>query len=117
MEGLGTRLMDELYPLRFVPLFKDYIWGGRRLADWFTAAPANGPIAETWLVSDEAANPSVVADGPLSGVTLGDLTARFGERLLGRPVNGRFPLLLKFLDAEAALSVQVHPTDEQAEKI
>jgi len=108
--------MDELYPLRFHPIFKDYLWGDRRLAGWFPAAPAAGPVAEAWVVSDESAHPSVVADGPLSGLTLGDLVARFGERLLGGPAYGRFPLLLKFLDAQTALSVQVHPTDEQAEK-
>lgn len=106
--------MDELYPLRFAPIFKNYLWGGRRLAEWFPTVPATGPVAEAWLVSDEAVNPSVVANGLLKGATLRTLMEQFGERLLGRPANGRFPLLLKFLDAKAALSVQVHPTDEQA---
>src|SRR5437868_6541616 len=106
--------MDELYPLRFVPIFKDYLWGGRRLADWLPGAPADGPVAEAWLVSDEEAHPSVVADGPLRGLSLRHLTARFGGRVFGRPANGRFPLLLKFLDAKSALSVQVHPTDDRA---
>lgn len=108
--------MDELYPLRFAPIFKDYLWGGRRLAEWFPTAPTNGPIAEAWLVSDEAAHPSVVADGPLAGHTLRQLMEQFGERLLGHSSQGRFPLLLKFLDAQSALSVQVHPTDDEAKK-
>jgi mannose-6-phosphate isomerase len=108
-----------LYPLRFQPIFKDYLWGGRRLAEWFPSAPNAGPLAEAWLVSDEPANPSIVAEGPLQGRTLHDLTREYGRRLLGKPVqrNGRFPLLLKFLDAADALSVQVHPSDEQAAKI
>src|SRR5260370_28243138 len=106
--------MDELYPLRFAPIFKDYVWGGRRLAEGYDSAPAVGPVAEAWLVSDESDNPSVVANGPLQGVTLRELMAQLDARLLGRPANGRFPLLLKFLDARAALSVQVHPTDEHA---
>lgn len=110
--------MDDvaLYPLRFEPIFKDYLWGGRRLAAWFPAAPPSGPLAEAWLVSDELSNPSRVAEGALKGQSLRDLMTRFGPRLLGRPApaNGRFPLLLKLLDAESALSVQVHPTDEKA---
>jgi mannose-6-phosphate isomerase len=109
--------MDEFYPLQFEPIFKNYLWGGRRLARWFPSAPAEGPIAEVWLVSDEAANPSVVANGPLKGATLRDLVIRLGDRLLGRSGNGRFPLLLKFLDATSPLSVQVHPTDEQAARL
>ena len=113
--------MDDLplYPLRFAPIFKSYLWGGRALADWFPSALANEPLAEAWLVSDEAANPSRVLDGPLAGRSLRELMASAGPRLLGAtcPSDGRFPLLLKFLDAAAALSVQVHPTDEQAARI
>ncbi|MFL5339228.1 MAG: type I phosphomannose isomerase catalytic subunit, partial [Gemmataceae bacterium] len=101
--------MDDfpLYPLKFEPIFKNYLWGGRRLAEWFPAAPARGPVAEAWLVSDEPANPSRVLDGPLAGRTLRELMSTAGSRLLGSscPADGRFPLLLKFLDAAAALSV------------
>src|SRR5688572_1309249 len=65
--------MEPLPPLRFVPIFQPYVWGGRRLADWFPEAPAAGPIAEAWLVSDEAKFPSRVADGPFAGRTLREL--------------------------------------------
>lgn len=112
---MRTPLRD---PIRFEPIFKDYLWGGRRLAKRFPTAPASGPIAEAWVLSDEPANPSRVATGPLEGMTLREIMAAFGDQLLGRPVDpsGRFPLLLKFLDAAQPLSVQVHPTDEQARR-
>jgi len=108
-----------LYPLRFAPIFKDYIWGGRQLADWYPTAPRAGPIAEAWLVSDEAVNPSVVLEGELRGHTLRELISAEGPRLLGKaqPHDGRFPVLLKFLDAAAPLSVQVHPTDRHAAQV
>jgi mannose-6-phosphate isomerase len=104
--------MDSIPPLRFKPIFQPYLWGGRRLAEWFKSAPADGPIAEAWLVSDEAKNPSIVADGPLAGASLREIS----PKLLGsghRP-GERFPLLLKLLDARDSLSVQVHPNDKQA---
>src|SRR5262245_55625104 len=108
--------MTKLLPLRFEPIFQPYIWGGRRLAEWYSAAPAEGPIAEAWLVSDEAKFPSRVADGPLAGRSLRELMDQFGPRLVGTSIDPRerFPLLLKFLDARDHLSVQVHPNDAQA---
>src|SRR5262245_18428551 len=98
-----------------MPIFKAYMWGGRRLADCFKTAPPTGPIAEAWLVSDEPGNLRRVRDGQLHGGTLHELMLEFGPRLLGnyRPKNERFPLLLKVLDAAQPLSVQVHPYDEQ----
>jgi mannose-6-phosphate isomerase len=111
--------MNNLPPLQFAPIFQSYPWGGRRFADWFPNAPANGPVAEAWLVSDEEKHPSRVAGGPLDGMTLAELIQRFGPRLLGksRLSGGRFPLLLKFLDAREVLSIQVHPNDEQAARM
>jgi mannose-6-phosphate isomerase len=104
-----------LTPLRFEPIFKPYVWGGRRLAGWYPEAPATGPIAEAWLISDEPANPSLVADGRYAGRTLHQLIHLAGSDLVPkRPRFDRFPLLLKFLDAKMPLSVQVHPTDSQA---
>jgi mannose-6-phosphate isomerase len=105
-----------LSPLQFEPIFQQYLWGGRRLVEWFPQAPAEGPVAEAWLISDEAKFPSRVAAGPHAGRTLRELTAEFGPRLLGsryRP-GEHFPLLLKLLDAREPLSVQVHPNDARA---
>lgn len=111
--------MRSIPPLRFTPIFQPYPWGGRRLANWLTGAPASGPIAEAWIVSAEEKHPSRVEGGPLNGLTIADLIERFGSSLTGRAKcpSGRFPLLLKFLDARELLSVQVHPNDEQAEQL
>jgi mannose-6-phosphate isomerase len=79
------------------------------------ALPGEDPVGEAWILSDRDEHSSVVADGPLKGITLGQLMNQWPNRLLGnrRGDINRFPLLLKFLDARAALSVQVHPSDRQ----
>ncbi|MEX0585982.1 MAG: type I phosphomannose isomerase catalytic subunit [Pirellulales bacterium] len=111
--------MAKLYPLRFTPLLKDYLWGGRRLGSLLRKSlPPEGVVAESWEICDRASEQSVVAEGPLAGRTLGELVRDFGRELFGRhaPIE-RFPLLIKFLDAERSLSVQVHPNDEQAARL
>src|SRR5262245_32692878 len=97
----------NLPPLQFEPVFQQYLWGGRRLAEGFPQAPAEGPIAEAWLVSDEVKNPSRVLGGPYAGRTLRQMMDEFGPQLLGRAHRPyqRFPLLLKLLDAREPLSV------------
>lgn len=111
--------MDALYPLRFRPLFRRYIWGGRRLGTLL--GKAIGPednCAESWEICDRGVDQSVVEWGPLRGASLGELVARRGEELLGRHhPQDRFPLLLKFLDAARTLSVQVHPDDDRAARL
>jgi len=105
-----------LYPLRFDPLFQYRPWGGRRLADVLSITlPGEDPVGEAWVLSDRDEHSSVVANGPLKGMTLRQLVNQWPKRLLGdRPgVFDRFPLLLKYLDVRAALSVQVHPSDRQ----
>ncbi len=107
----------ELYPLRFEPIFKSMLWGGRRLPEFLQReVPGTEPIGEAWVLSDVEGSPSRVADGPLASTTLGELLAAGTSRILGtaQPANGRFPLLLKFIDARHELSVQVHPDDEKA---
>src|SRR5205823_4364424 len=96
-----------LYPLRFEPIFKSAIWGGRRLADMFRGAPKEGPIGEAWVLSDQGDNVSVVADGPLRGTTLRELMRDRRDELLGPSLGhyDTFPLLLKFIDARESLSV------------
>ncbi len=99
-------------PLRFDPLFKEKPWGGRRLAELFQKRlPNAGPVGESWELVSLAGQESRVRDGPLAGGTLAGLVARWGPSLLdpARLRNGRFPLLIKFLDARQNLSVQVHP--------
>ena len=110
----------EIYPLRFEPICQYRLWGARRLAGWINAdLPGDGPIGEAWLLSDRAEFPSRVADGDLRGSTIAELIERNPEQMLGRLASRfrRFPLLLKFLDVEKLLSVQVHPPDSRTDLI
>ena len=106
-----------LPPLTFRPLFKSMLWGGRRLPEFVGhAAPHPDPVGEAWVLSDVDGSESVVAAGPFAGRTLRELAAEFPRPLFGdrAPADGRFPLLLKFIDARQPLSVQVHPCDVKA---
>jgi mannose-6-phosphate isomerase len=102
-----------LGPLRFERIPLEKLWGGRDLERVLgLVLPGSGPVGETWEISDRAEHNSVVAFGPERGTALRDLIRLHGEELLGgsRPApDGSFPLLVKFLDARQALSVQVHP--------
>ena len=105
-----------MYPLRFEPIYQYRVWGGRRLAKLLKPPlPRDGPVGEAWLLSDRDDHASKVAAGPLEGSSLAELLARFPDELMGKLAGRfrRFPLLLKFLDAQEKLSVQVHPTDRQ----
>ena len=122
MMKVGSRTVSEmpLYPLRFEPIYQYRLWGGRRLATLLSAPlPGDGPIGEAWVLSDRTDHQSLVANGPLKGQTLGQVMKQFREQLMGKLSSrfSRFPLLLKFLDARAMLSVQVHPSDAHPELI
>jgi len=109
-----------LYPLRFEPIYQYRLWGGRRLANLLPAPlPGDGPIGEAWILSDRDDHPSLVADGPLKGRSIHQLLERSPEQMLGNLARHftRFPLLLKFLDVQKGLSVQVHPSDDRKDLI
>ncbi len=109
-----------LYPLRFSPIFQYRLWGGRNLSNWLKASlPGEGPIGEAWLLSDRDDHPSRVADGPLRGRTIAQLIEQSPQLMLGQRLLKfrRFPVLLKFLDVQKMLSVQVHPADGKFELI
>ena len=111
--------MIELYSMRFRPIFRRYIWGGRRLETLLekTLGPGDD-YAESWEICDHGEDQSVVEDGPLAGISLHQLVAQRGGELLGRHhPQRRFPSMLKFLDAARTLSVQVHPDDLRAAKL
>ena len=113
-------MVDSLHPLRFEPIFKRLIWGGRRLATVLRKPIGEGSeYAESWEISDHRLDVSRVADGPLAGATLRDLVHRHGEDLFGSAVGNReqFPLLVKFIDAQQDLSVQVHPDDDRGRRL
>lgn len=108
----------RLYPLTFNPVFKDYPWGGRNLERFGRTLPP-GIVAESWDVAAHPNGSSTVRSGPLAGKSLAEVTGLWGEALLGERNEdaleaGRFPLLIKLLDAHQWLSVQVHPDDEYA---
>jgi mannose-6-phosphate isomerase len=111
--------MASLYPLRFHPILRQYLWGGRRLATVLGKSLADGnDWAESWEVCDHGADQSQVAFGPLAGATLSDLVHQRGAELFGQHYpQPCFPLLLKFLDACQTLSVQVHPDDARAARL
>lgn len=122
------------YPLKFKPVFQNRIWGGNRLNKVLgKSLPADlvgQPVGESWELADlpagtvkkdsAGAQPdgslsSVITNGPWAGKTLAEiLGGPEGKNILGNaPTNhGRFPLLVKFLDAQSDLSVQVHPPAE-----
>ena len=103
--------------LTFEPIAKSMLWGGTRLPGFLGLAPAGGdPVGEAWVLSDVEGSQSRVARGPHRGRTLRELVAEFPRELFGdaAPGDGRFPLLLKFIDARLELSVQVHPDDAAA---
>ena len=110
----------NVYPLKFSPIYKERIWGGRNLQRLFRRPlPPGKNIGESWELADLAEGASVASNGPLSGATLTELTGRMGGELLGTalPCDGRFPLLLKLLDANETLSLQVHPDAQAAARI
>ncbi len=101
-----------LYPFTFQPIFKERVWGGRRLQSLYgKSLPAGAPIGESWEISDRPEGVSVITNGPLAGRDLRWLMEYHPAELLGaaKPVSGRFPLLVKLLDAQDKLSLQVHP--------
>jgi mannose-6-phosphate isomerase len=106
-----------LYPLTFKPIFKERVWGGRDLEKLYgKSLPTGGPIGESWEISDRPGDVSVIANGPLAGKDLHWLVENHREELLGgaRLEAGRFPLLIKILDAREKLSLQVHPPATKA---
>ena len=110
--------MVSLYPLTFKPIYKPKIWGGARFNSLFGRnLPPGMRIGESWEICDRASESSVVAHGELSGMTLGELREKYPSSLLGdmaEECKERFPLLLKFIDAEEQLSLQVHPESRYA---
>ncbi len=112
-------MSHALYPLLFEPVLKDYIWGGRNLEKLGRTLPAEGVIAESWEIAGHKDGTTRVINGRFAGMLLTDLQAELGLALIGSRSawaheRGKFPLLIKLLDANRPLSVQVHPRDAYA---
>ncbi|MCI0464828.1 MAG: class I mannose-6-phosphate isomerase [Gemmataceae bacterium] len=112
---------DETFqagPLRFHPFLRPLVWGGRRLAEVLNKPLPNGsPYGESWEVSDHPLHRSVVAVGPHMGRSLRSLMEHHRRALLGEARHETFPWLVKFLDAQDWLSVQVHPDEEAVRRL
>jgi len=110
-------LVVMLYPLVFEPILKERVWGGRMLERAYgKVLPPEAPIGESWEISDRPGDASVIANGPLAGKDLRWLMECHGAEILGAAPSwrGRFPLLIKILDAREKLSLQVHPPAAKA---
>lgn len=111
--------MSRFYPMLFEPVLKDYLWGGRNLERLGRRLPAEGIVAESWEIGAHEDGTTVVTNGEFAGRPLTAVQAELGLDLIGTrnawaQTRGKFPLLVKLLDAARPLSVQVHPDDVYA---
>lgn len=106
------------YPLKFKPILKEKIWGGEKLKDLLNKESDKNNIGESWEISTVENDISTVVNGKWKGKSLKELIEMFGDHLLGKKVyqefGNQFPLLIKYIDAKEALSIQLHPNDELA---
>lgn len=114
--------MNNLYPLKFRPILKEMIWGGTQIPEILKLKlEDNSKIGELYAISGLKSDNSIVKNGVLEGKSLSELINEYGTRLLGEKVYDKFgeefPLLIKFIDANDDLSIQVHPNDEEAKNI
>lgn len=112
--------MKNVYPLQFVPILKERIWGGEKLKTVLNKSIESVTTGESWELSTVEGDVSVVANGALEGRTLMQLIDESPNEILGTAVyqkfGKQFPLLFKYLDAREDLSIQVHPNDELAKE-
>ena len=111
----------QLYPLKFVPIYKEKIWGGKKIEEILkkdVGSLAN--CGESWEISGVEGDLSIVANGAAKGMTLPQIISEFKGRVVGQKIYEKFghtfPLLVKFIDANDDLSIQVHPSDQIARK-
>ncbi|MFN2541581.1 MAG: type I phosphomannose isomerase catalytic subunit [Chthoniobacterales bacterium] len=112
-------MTSDLSPLKFTPVFMERIWGGQNLAELFgKKLPSKKLVGESWEIVDRAEAQSVVANGSLKGKSLHELWTQDRQSIFGEVRDTpRFPLLIKLLDAEEKLSLQVHPPEKIAAKL
>ena len=107
-----------MYPLKFKPIYKEIIWGGRSFAGLGRKIPPRKNIAESWELSVHDEGQSIISNGPYKGRYFKRLLEEFGKDITGYGLPDRFvyefPLLVKLIDANDDLSIQVHPTDDYA---
>lgn len=112
-EELGVEIDDFV---KLTPVYRDYLWGGTRLKDLYSKKCDYDIIAESWELSAHENGQSIVASGSCKGMSFGEYLSLIGKSNWGwkcRPLDA-FPILIKFIDAKDALSIQVHPDDDYA---
>lgn len=109
-----------MYPLKFQPILKSTIWGGNKIIPFKHLNNDQQQVGESWEISDVPGDESIVANGADAGKNLTQMVQEYKGALVGKEnysrFNGKFPLLIKFIDAQDDLSIQVHPDDELAMK-
>src|SRR5690606_20616454 len=126
MESLNSEpqnnggLKDISYPIKFAPIFKEYLWGGTKLKEVLSKDVKTETASESWEISAVEGNVSQASNGVLQGKNLQELMDTYTSDLLGEFVFKRFvskfPILIKFIDARLDLSVQLHPHDDLAKE-
>lgn len=108
------------YPIKFEPILKSKIWGGEKLVNLLKKKSDQKDVGESWEISDVEGDTSIVTNGSLKGRNLKELIAEFKGDLVGSKIYNhfgeKFPLLIKYIDAKTALSIQLHPHDDLAKK-
>jgi len=109
----------NVYPLKFKPIYKQRIWGGQKLKEFFKKdLPEGQKIGESWELADLPEDKSIIANGEHEGKPLRVLLEKYPKEITGdKNFSGPFPLLIKFLDAQDILSVQVHPDSETCRRM
>lgn len=108
-----------MYPIKFTSIYKERIWGGNNLEFFFARELPSHHIGESWELSSRSNGTSVVANGMLAGKSLQEIMVEFPEKIMGKNLvsEHHFPLLIKIIDANDNLSIQVHPGDEDADEL
>ncbi len=106
------------YPMKMLPAFKDYLWGGERLATEYGKNTSANPLAESWEVSCHPDGLSIIENGVYAGKSLAEVLAASPSYLGSYSKDtGKFPILIKIIDAKQSLSLQVHPTDQDSQRL
>ena len=110
----------KLYPMLFEPNLQTKVWGGEKLTAW-KQLPEQQHIGESWEVSAVEKAPSIIANGTWAGYALTEVIDKMPQAILGKEVAKKYqnqlPLLVKFIDSNDDLSVQVHPNDDMAKRL
>ena len=107
-----------MLPFRLRPVYKNYLWGGKRLIDEWGKTPGTDTLAESWELASHNDGDNVILDGQLHGMTLSEAVKKFPEIVSNKfSSNETFPLMVKLIDSQQPLSIQVHPFNDYARRV